>query len=376
MGTVPPSSWDGGWDASLKCIAVDASNGTTTLTRNLTPGTDTVTQQGSVSCTFTDPANNFQETATCSLSIQFNNLSESCNLETNTLTVTGTCPTAQAVKVGTINCEGAGPGGSNPTFCGYAGNDPSGNESDFCKWTLGYGAKSDSSVVALTSSQCEQAFPGEGLDSTPPLLGPKEIFKFTQKYAGKVCTGEFAGLGAQKERFCHSDTWDEQPAFCDLSRPQTIGSSSVQGVLTADTDYTSQPINRKCPNNGVITLRVSANGVDPGTNDIAVEEINQKTITVNGFPIIPGSCNLKKDSLQCKVQRCEGDVSIVENTDTLTMEAFMNDGTPIVGDVETKKVSLADNTSIVPLGDKEFNLLRHRRDGAIQFLFAHTTGRE
>ena len=83
---------------------------------------------------------------------------------------------------------------------------------------------------------------------------------------------------------------------------------------------------------------MSANGVDPGTNDIAVEEINQKTITVNGFPIIPGSCNVKKDSLQCKVQRCEGDVSIVENTDTLTMEAFMNDGTPVVGDVETKKV--------------------------------------
>lgn len=334
----PPSSWDGGWDASLKCIAFDGSNGTTTLTRNLIPGTDIVSQGGTVSCTFTDPANNnFTETAICSLSINFNNLSETC--ANKTLTVSGSCPTAAVATVGTINCEGAGPGGSNPTFCSYAGNNPFGNESDSCQWTLGYGAKNGSSIVPLTQTQCEQAFPAVA-DPNPLLaLGAGQVFKFTQKYAGPACTGDFAGLGAQKERFCHSDTWDpSQSAFCDLSRPTTIGSSSVQGFLTADTEYTPNSINQKCTNNGVITLRVSANGNDPGTNDVAVEAIDQTTITVNGFPVIPGSCNLKKDSLQCKVNRCEGGVSIIKNTDTLTMNAAMTDGTPIVGDVEIVKV--------------------------------------
>ena len=280
----PPSSWDGGWDASLKCIAVDASNGTTTLTRNLTPGTDTVTQQGSVSCRFTDPANNFQETATCSLSIQFNNLSESCNLVTNTLTVTGTCPTGQAVQVGTINCEGAGPGGSNPTFCGYAGSDPSGNESDFCKWTLGYGAKSDSSVVALTSSQCEQAFPAVP-DPNPQLaLLEDRSLSLHRSTRGKCAQGNLQVSELRKKDSVTPTRGPRNRHFATVRGCEPIGSSSVQGVLTADTDYTPQTINRKCPNNGVITLRVSANGVSTGTNDIAVEEINQKTITVNGFP--------------------------------------------------------------------------------------------
>ncbi len=347
----PPSSWGGGWDASLSCKALD---GSTTLTRSLLPGKDSVVQDGTVSCTFTDPANNnFEETAICSLDIQFNNLSESCvnNNGSSTLTVTGQCPFKSdytivgASLTGTINCEGGGlnaygnPTGNDPVFCGYAGNDPDGNSSGKCVWTLGYGAKVGSYIVPLTQAQCEQAFPADP-NSVPPL-GEKEVFKFAQTYAGPACTGEFAGLGVQRERFCHSDTWNPyKKAFCDLDRPLTRGTSSVQGFLTADTEYTPNTINRKCPNNGVITLRVSANGSDPDTNDVAVEEINQETITVNGRPIIPGSCNLtsKGTVLQCKVHRCEGDVSIVENTDTLTMEALMNDGTPVVGDVETKKV--------------------------------------
>src|SRR6476661_1187536 len=44
----PPSSWDGGWDPILNC---DALQGTTTLNRGST-GTDSVTQDGSVLCTF------------------------------------------------------------------------------------------------------------------------------------------------------------------------------------------------------------------------------------------------------------------------------------------------------------------------------------
>ena len=301
----PPSSWDGGWDASLSCKALD---GTTTLTRNLIPGTDNVVQGGTVSCTFTDPNNTtcgspncspsgFQETASCLLNVQFNNLSESCvnNNGHSTLTVTGTCPTDNAVTIGTIDCRGRNPNGmlsgTNPQFCLYAGNVFGGNESDDCQWALGFGVHNDS-VEPLKPTQCAQAFPADP-DSNPPLL-VNEVFKFTQKYTASQCTGEFAGLGVQKERWCHSDTWADQPPFCDLSRLTTVGASSVEGFLTADTEYTPNTINRKCPNNGVITLRVSANCVDPGTNDVDVGAINQSTIEVNGRPIIPGSCNLKK----------------------------------------------------------------------------------
>src|SRR5215467_12161047 len=89
---------DGTWDAHLTCGQVQ---GLTTITHN-PPSGSSVLQQGTVDCTFTDTANTctigtdanctcssppcapgslgfFQETAQCSLSIQFANLSETCS---------------------------------------------------------------------------------------------------------------------------------------------------------------------------------------------------------------------------------------------------------------------------------------------------------
>ena len=116
-------------------------------------------------------------------------------------------------------------------------------------------------------------------------------------------------------------------------------------------------INPKCnrhdddDDDDVITLTVLANAVDPGTNDVALEEINQKTITVNGRPIIRNSCRFDKFSnLTCKVKRCvKGESIIAETIDvkagtaTLLMEGLMNDETPVVGDVETVRVRKKDN---------------------------------
>ena len=105
----PPSSWDGGWDASLKCEALD---GTTTLTRG---STDSVVQDGTVRCTFKDTGRTpiFEETAICKLHIQIDKLSESCDNNANPpnskLTVTGICPVATIPEgEGTIDCLGAG----------------------------------------------------------------------------------------------------------------------------------------------------------------------------------------------------------------------------------------------------------------------------
>src|SRR5574341_424498 len=351
----PPSSWDGGWDASLRCKAVE---GTTTLDRTPESG-PVVLQEGKVSCTFTDTARNFQETASCLLRYGWANLKAECidNKGSSTLTVTGQCPYQNgdgilgASLTGTINCEGGGPDGANPTFCTYAGDNPEGNEGNFCTWNVGFGKKQEVEeglvVVPLTQQECIEAF-GEPVEESRVLSSTQTptVFSSTFAFAGPACEGSSSGLGTTEQRFCHSDTWDPaQAAFCDLSRPETIGTSSVVNHLTADTEYTPETINRKCPNNGVITLRVFANNVDPNTNPVAVQEIDQDSITVNGRPIIPGSCNLTIDRLQCKARRCEGEVSIVEHTivpgtktATLQMRAVMEDGSVVVGDVETKKV--------------------------------------
>ena len=93
----------------------------------------------------------------------------------------------------------------------------------------------------------------------------------------------------------------KQDPFCNYppTSTATMGTSSVQSFSHADTEYTPKTINAKCDrhdddNDGdVVTLTVLANNVDPDTNDVALKEINQEKITVNGRPIIRGSCNLQ-----------------------------------------------------------------------------------
>jgi len=362
----PPSSWDGGWDASLSCQALD---GTTTLTRGLT---DTVVQDGRVSCTFTDTARTppscgmfcvdipgdipdkgliFQETAICKLHIQIDNLSESsCSTVLpngpSTLTVTGTCPVATIPQgEGTIDCSEA-----SPTFCKYAGTDPTGNTSGKCVWNVGWGALKGQKVVPLTQTQCQTAFGSS-----------REVFSFSQTLEGKDCkpSAQIVGMGGTSNNLCHSDTWDPaQQAFCDFPKGavKNTATGAVENFLTADTEYSPTTINANCrvgKDQGDITLIVLGNNSDQGTNSIAVQAINTNSITINrsndpDFPVFrANSCSFPNpDTLQCRVPSCIQGHSIIEktkisgtNTATLTMEALLNDDTHtrVVGDVEKKK---------------------------------------
>jgi len=399
----PPSSWDGGWDASLKCEALD---GTTTLTRTPPKGPDTrldhggmigasVAQEGEVNCTFKDPNNKtcgspncdpktgFKETASCLLNFEWRNLKEECvnnNNGSSTLTVTGQCPFKKgdtivgATLEGTIDCRGRNPDGTvnlykNPQFCRYAGNDPHGNPTKDCQWQLGFGAQKQNQgpsvasfgsnvvpVVPLTQQQCNDAF-----GDSPQLFSFTQtptVFSFAQTFADGACIGATAGAKGPEQQFCHSDSWNpKQDPFCNFSPTSTatIGTSFVQSSLIADTEYTPKTINPECnrhdDDDDVITLTVLANAVDPGTNDVALEEINQKTITVNGRPIIRNSCRFDKFSnLMCKVKRCVKGESIIEDTidvkaktATLLMKGFMNDETPVVGDEEIIRIRKKDN---------------------------------
>ena len=407
----PPSFWDAGWDARLSCQALD---GTTTLTRTPTKKSDThrdhasmmgasVDQEGRVNCTFTDPNNTtcdspncnpetgFNETASCLLSFEWRNLEEKCvNNEdgSSTLRVTGQCPfkpekgytIVGATLEGTIDCRGRDPDGKvnlkkNPQFCSYQGNDPDGNPTQDCRWNVGFGAQKQISgpslasfgsnvvpIVPLTKDQCDIAF-----DDLPPFSSLTQtatvstqtptVFLFEQTFAGEACIGATAGAQGPKQQFCHSDTWNpKQDPFCNFSptSTQTIGTSFVQSTLIADTEYAPEKIDPKCnrhDDDDVIILTVLANAVDPGTNDVALEEINQKTITVNGRPIIRNSCRFDKFSnLTCKVKQCvKGESIIAETIDikagtaTLLMEGLMNDKTPVVGDVETVLVRKKDH---------------------------------
>ena len=355
----PPSSWDGGWDPILNCKAIE---GTTTLNRNIsTPGSDSVVQEGTVFCTFTDTANNFVGEHTCSLNVKINNLAESCDPNPDTpgtrlLTVTGTCPTATIKQgEGTIDCTGA-------SFCSYAGSDPNGNTSTGCKWNLGWGAKQGQQVVSMTQDQCQAAF-----GST------KEVYSFSQvlEGTGTVCplNAQIVKQGETFNDYCHSDTWDPaQKAFCDFKGPtvKNIAEATVVNFLTVDTEYSPNSINADCrpgKDQGPITLTVLGTNLEPHStnNSIAVQAIDQASITVNfsetplGFPVFkPTSCSFPNpDTLACKVPSCSNGFSVVENTinsakktATLTMEACLGtvvegvcNGTRIVGDVETRKVA-------------------------------------
>ena len=341
----PPSSWEGGWDASLKCEAIE---GTTTLTRTL-KGVDSVLQQGDVRCTFTDPTNNFAATDTCSLHVQINNLTESCapnstSPATSTLTVSGTCPGATIpVGQGTIDCTGA-------SFCSYAGNDPDGNTSGQCVWNLGWGALQGQKVVSLTQTQCQTAF------GSPPV-----VFSFSQTLEGLGCAvnAQTVAMGDNVSKFCHSDTWDpSQPAFCDFPRGgvKNTALGEVENFLTADTEYSPNTINADCrpgKDQGDITLLVHGSNSDPGTNPIAVQAIKQESITINfsdipNFPVFKADrCDFPNpDTLRCRVPSCLNGRSVIENTivpgtktATLTMDALMTDGTHVVGDVEIRSAN-------------------------------------
>ena len=315
-------------------------------------------------CTFTDnkgtvaTGDDFTETALCMLHIQIDNLSESCvnksiSPPSSTLTVTGTCPVATVPDgKGTIDCTGGGPGGTNPEFCLYAGNDPDGNTSGKCVWNLGWGALKGQKVVPLSQNQCQTAF------GSPPV-----VFSFSQTLEGLGCPlssqTQIVDLKPTLQNFCHSDTWDpSQKAFCDFPKGAVKNTAVgvVESFLTADTEYSPTTINADCSpskDQGDITLIVLGNNSDPGTNPIAVQAINQSSITVNpsndpNFPIFkPNSCDFPNpDTLRCRVPSCINGHSVVENTiipgtktATLTMDALMNDGTHVVGDVETRKVS-------------------------------------
>jgi hypothetical protein len=348
-------------DATLRCGAVV---GATTLTR-VPPSGDTVQEAGQVECHFEDTGTNpvFKESAICTLNIGFSPLEESCEQLTNTLTITGTCP-YQASKNspivgtqggGTIDCHGGGldsnenPTGKDPKFCLYEGTDPTGNTSGKCIFTLGFGAQQGSKIVPLTQAQCQTAFPSD-LDLQ---LNAGDIFKVELKYSGPVCTGQFRGVETLRQRSCTNDGFDGSAAFCDFQQGTVKNTAEGQQVshLTADNEYSPNRINADCANNkdqGDITLLVRGNNIDPGTNPVDVHAIDQDTITVNGRPINKSPTSPSTDScsfpdpntLSCRVPSCLNSQSIiVPGTDTLQMDAFMNDRTHVVGDIEHKKTS-------------------------------------
>ena len=303
---------------------------------------------------------------TCKLHIKINNLSESCanngtNPASSTLTVSGICPTATVPNgKGTINCLGGGAGGADPTFCSYAGSDPAGNTSKGCTWNLGWGAKQGQKVVPMTQNQCQAAF-----GST------KVVYSFNQILEGAVCAqnAQIIDMGETGNKFCHSDTWNPaQAAFCDLkgSQVKNTAEATVANFLTVDTEYSPTTINADCrpgKDQGGINLTILGNNLEPHStnNSIAVQAINQATITVNAsddpnFPVFkPDSCSFPNpDTLACRVPSCINGHSVVENTinlakktATLTMEACIGTvdaqgvcvGTRVVGDLETRKVS-------------------------------------
>ena len=311
--------------------------------------------------------------------IQFGNLSESpasCvdnGDGTSTLTITGMCPFKKgntlvgATGSGTIDCRGRDASGNltgvNPTFCGYAGTNPVGNTTGDCRWNMGFGAlKSNGDVELLTQTQCQTAFPVP--NPNPDNLVAGQVFKFTQRYSAPGCTGtEFAGVGATTERFCHSDTWDgSKPAACTF--PQGGGAKNtvlgkLASHLTIDTEY--QPtVSPNCgpQNSGIVNLTVFAVNRDPDhpdNNTVALELINQKTITVNGnsvafkndgtpacaFDVFPNP-----NVMTCNIKKCVNGHNIIDpnqisdGTSTLVMRASMlSDGSPIEGDIETVNVS-------------------------------------
>ena len=355
----PPSSWDGGWDPILNCNALPG--GTTKLTRTPSSGPDTVVQDGTVECTFTDSARTpvFQETATCKLHIKINNLGESCGAGpspgTSTLTVTGICPTATIPEgQGTIDCSGGAAGGNDPTFCLYAGSDPDGNTSESCVWNLGWGAKKGPNVVPMTQNQCQVAF-----GTT------KVVYSFSQILEGTGCApnAQIVEQGETFNNYCHSDTWDPaQKAFCDFTGGQVknTAEATVQNFLTVDTEYTPQTINTDCSNNkdqGDITLLVFGTNREKNSsnNPIAVQSINPDTITVNDRPVDASSCGFPNpDTLSCRVASCANNKSIVDghiigNTGSLRMDACIGNRdsdpnnppctiTHVIGDLEFRKV--------------------------------------
>jgi hypothetical protein len=331
----PPSSWDGGWDPDLLCDALPG--GTTTLTRTLPNGPDTVVQDGTVSCTFRDPANTtcgspncgptgFKATATCSLHVEIDNLSESCVTALpngpSTVTVTGTCPVATIpLGKGTIDCTGA-------PFCSYAGSDPTGNTNfPQCVWNLGWGAKQGSKVVPLTQKQCQAAFGSS-----------QEVFSFSQTLESCSLNAQVVKMGQTSQNYCHSDTWNpSQAPFCAFPKGavKNTATGTVENFLTADTQYSPTSINTACTpskDQGPITLIVLGNNNDPGTNPIDVQAINQDTITVNGRAVT--SCGLlNPDTLRCKVPSCQGGESIIApGTNTLQMDACIGDRNPVGAD--------------------------------------------
>ena len=192
------------------------------------------------------------------------------------------------------------------------------------------------------------------------------IFSSTQTYKGQTCTGRFAGLGKMGQDFCHSDTWNgATPATCDvknLGNPKNGGTGVVVNQLTVDTEY--QPtVNPVCnPNNsGIVNLTVFAVNRDtshPNNNTVALEEINQTSITVNGNHVRTKSdgtldCSFdvfpSPNVMTCNINKCEGGHNILagkitgngnKQTATLTFSAQMSDQkTQVTGDVETVNVS-------------------------------------
>ena len=335
-------------DATLRCGAIE---GITTLTRKTPSKPASVQEAGQVLCTFDDGITT-PESAICTLNIGFANLQENCDLATNTLTVTGTCPYKQgnnnivgSTGGGTIDCQHGGPNGADPQFCLFGGN-----TSGDCTWNLGFAQKNGSNIVPLTQTQCQTAFPADQVLQ----LGVSEIFKVTVAYQGTSCTQPLEGLGKVQQRSCHNDILDgSKPAFCDFTQGAVKNTVEGQQVnhLTADNEYSPNTINTDCSGNkdqGSVTLLVRGNNIDKGTNPIDVHSIDQDTIQVNGRdinkdPTFPSteSCDFPDPTtLRCKVPSCLNSQSIIApGTDTLQMDAFMNDGTHVVGDIEHRKIS-------------------------------------
>src|SRR5262249_39561551 len=153
--------------------------------------------------------------------------------------------------------------------------------------------------------------------------------------------------GPLDERFCHSDTWAELPAFCDFQKTtvKNKATGTVASFLTADTEY-NPTVNPNCnpQNSGIVTLTVYANPIETDQNQtkVTLEEIDQSTITVNGHAVKQQSdgsfCSTNSNVMICQIPKCVNGDNIIneisaDGTSTLVMQALMKDKkTTLMGD--------------------------------------------
>lgn len=325
--SLPLGNWSGynaggGWEGILECAGVAGTTDTTI--GDFDTATTSVSQNGHVQCTFTPPDSDPIGPADCELHIDVSNLVAACD-GSGLLEISGTCP--DTYLTGSIDCgkdNMYNTTGEDALFCGFAGNDSSGNPSDLCEVNLGIANKQGN---PLTSRECDIAF-------------PDGVFFLPLRWQYSDCTGGLQYFGEKIEYYCHSDTWDpSKDAVCEIDHQNNSLKHPAQAsggvVLRADTSY-NKTINTLCNGNaGKITLTVYGDPQDPTCTDCVMVDVNAiNDLTVNGRDPIPGTINISGTELTAQFYQCvDGDSiadEIVDGNAVMKMTATLqadNDAT-------------------------------------------------